>query len=140
MLLRYARCVCEKRFYRTKTAMATAEYARTHSPMVPIRNSWSSFATAFTENKRAFTFRQFRNVQRERSTYNAGFAPGTCIGCVLAPGVNNSLVCCCIFISLSISRYCCSSAYANAHGTPSNNALVPITHNALPPHNNPVLA
>src|SRR5436190_23682233 len=93
----------------------------------------------FHQEKRPLAFHQFSNVW-EPSSYNAGLAPGACIGCVLAPGVNNSLVCCCIFISLSISKYCCSSAYANAHGTPSSNALVPITHNALPPHDKPVPA
>jgi hypothetical protein len=37
-----------------------------------------------------------------------------------------------IFISFSISTHCCSSAKANAYGTPSNNALVLTTHKVLP--------
>lgn len=36
--------------------------------------------------------------------------------------------------SLSICTYCCSSASANAHGTPNKNALVLITHNDFPPN------
>jgi hypothetical protein len=42
-----------------------------------------------------------------------------------------------ILISFSISTTCCSSANANAHGTPSNKALVLSTNSALPPKLNP---
>jgi hypothetical protein len=44
-----------------------------------------------------------------------------------------------IFISFSISTICCSSAKANAHGTPNNNALVLTTHSVLPPNKSPDL-
>lgn len=43
-----------------------------------------------------------------------------------------SFALCCILISLSISCTCCSSLKANAHGTPSNSALVLITHRLFP--------
>jgi hypothetical protein len=36
--------------------------------------------------------------------------------------------------SLSICTHCCSSANANAHGTPSKKALVLRIHRALPPN------
>jgi hypothetical protein len=51
--------------------------------------------------------------------------------------LHTSFADCCIFISFSISIICCSSANANAHGTPSNNALVLITHSDFPPNSNP---
>jgi hypothetical protein len=38
-----------------------------------------------------------------------------------------------ILISFSISTTCCSSANANAHGTPNRSALVLSTNSALPP-------
>jgi hypothetical protein len=44
-----------------------------------------------------------------------------------------------ILISFSISTICCSSANANAHGTPSNSALVLITHRVFPLNSNPDL-
>lgn len=44
-----------------------------------------------------------------------------------------------ILISFSISTICCSSAKANAHGTPNNSALVLITHSVLPLNSKPDL-
>lgn len=44
-----------------------------------------------------------------------------------------------ILISFSISTICCSSAKANAHGTPSNSALVLTTHSVLPLNRRPDL-
>ena len=44
-----------------------------------------------------------------------------------------------IFISFSISTICCSSAKANAHGTPKSSALVLTTHSVLPPNKSPDL-
>jgi len=44
-----------------------------------------------------------------------------------------------IRISFSISTICCSSANANAHGTPSISALVLITQSVLPLNDSPDL-
>jgi hypothetical protein len=44
-----------------------------------------------------------------------------------------------IFISFSISTICCSSAKANAHGTPKNSALVLTTKSVLPLNTRPDL-
>lgn len=88
------------------------------------------------EPSRTTATHRHHNRPASASTHSAGLAspaPFPPLGCV-----NKLLACCCICISFSISIICCSSAYASAHGTPSNSSDVETTHKAFPENVSPL--
>jgi len=72
---------------------------------------------------------RFLRVAKRNQSFHYSFHRTTNVLTSLAP--------LCICISRSISCNCCSSLNASAHGTPSNSALVLMTHSAFPLNDRP---